>query len=261
PGLDFETRLFAKPDAADLLRRELAHPRYQVAPIAIGTNTDGYQPVEREWRISRAILSVLLETRHPVFITTKSDRLLADLETLKALAAHNLVFVAISVTTLDGGTARTLEPRAPHPQKRLDAIARLVDAGVPTQVNISPVIPAITDHEIERIMAAAARAGAVRASYILLRLPREVSPLFREWLAVHHPDRAAKVMAIVQSMRGGRDNDPSFGGRMRGTGVWADLVRTRFRRAARLHGLAGDAPMLRTDLFRPPQRDGQLALF
>jgi DNA repair photolyase len=260
PGLDFETRLFAKPDAAALLRAELAKPGYGVQPIAIGTNTDPYQPIESDWRVMHGVLEVLAEMRHPVLITTKSDRILRDIDMLADMARDNLVGVAISVTTLDPKVARTLEPRAPHPMKRLAAIARLNAAGIPAQVNISPIIPAITDDGLESIMAAAADADAVRASYILLRLPHEVAPLFREWLAVHYPERADKVMNIVRDMRGGRDNDPQFGSRMRGRGVWADLLRTRFRKAASKHGLDRKFPPLRNDLFAPPQGP-QLRLF
>lgn len=261
PGLDFESRLFAKPDAAKLLRTELAKRGYTPAPLAIGTNTDGYQPIEREWGITRSVIEVLAETKHPLLITTKSDRLLRDIDLLAAMARDNLVGVAISVTTLDPALARTLEPRAPHPKRRLAAIRALIDAGVPTQVNISPIIPAITDHEIEAIMAAAAQAGAIRASYILMRLPYEVAPLFRAWLAAHYPDRADKVMHMVQDIRGGRDNDAGFFTRMKGQGVWAQLIRTRVKRAAREHGLDRRFPPLRSDLFKPPERDGQMELF
>ena len=260
PGLDFETRLFAKPEAATLLRRELAAPGYVAAPLAIGTNTDPYQPVERDWGITREVVEVLAQTGHPLLITTKSDRLLRDLDVLGDMAARGLVAVAISVTTLDDAVARTLEPRAPRPAKRLNAIEALARAGVPVQVNVSPIIPAITDHEIEHILSAAAQAGAYRASYILLRLPHEVAPLFREWLDAHFPERAGKVMGIVQDMRGGRDNDPEFGSRMRGTGVWAELIRARFKRAARIYGLDARATSLRCDLFVPPERDGQMRL-
>ena len=261
PGLDFESRLFAKPDAAALLRGELAKRGYVPAPLAIGTNTDGYQPIEREWGVTRAVVEVLAETRHPLIVTTKSDRILRDIDLLADMARDNLVGVAISVTTLDPAVARTLEPRAPHPQRRLAAIRKLIDAGVPTQVNISPIIPAVTDHEIEAIMAAAAAAGAIRASYILRRLPHEVAPLFRAWLDAHYPDRAAKVMHMVQDIRGGRDNDPEYFSRMKGRGVWAQLIRTRVKRAAREHGLDKSFPPIRSDLFRPPERDGQMALF
>ncbi len=261
PGLDFESRLFAKPDAAKLLRAELAKRGYTAAPLAIGTNTDGYQPIEREWGITRSVIEVLAEAKHPLLITTKSDRLLRDIDLLAAMARDNLVGVAISVTTLDPGLARTLEPRAPHPKRRLAAIRQLIDAGVPMQVNISPIIPAITDHEIEAIMTAAAQAGAIRASYILMRLPYEVAPLFRAWLAAHYPDRADKVMHLVQDIRGGRDNDPSFFARMKGHGVWAQLIRTRVKRAAHGHGMDKSFPPLRSDLFRPPAHDGQMELF
>ena len=261
PGLDFESRLFAKPDGAALLWRELAARGYAAAPLAIGTNTDPYQPIEQGWRLSRAIVEVMAETRHPLIITTKSDRLLRDIDLLAAMAKDDLVHVAISVTTLDAALARTLEPRAASPAKRLAAVTRLASAGVPVQVNISPIIPAITDHEIERLCAAAAEAGAYRASYILLRLPHEVAPLFRAWLAAHFPDRADKVMGIVQALRGGRDNDPEFGSRMKGKGVWADLIRARFKRAARAYGLDKPYRTLRTDLFTPPERDGQMRLF
>ena len=261
PGLDFETRLTAKPDAAALLRRELAKPGYKVAPLAIGTNTDGYQPIEREWGITRQLLEVLSETGHPLILTTKSDRLLRDLDLLSDMARRNLVWVAISVTSLDHKLARSLEPRAPHPAKRLKAIEALASAGVPVQVNVSPVIPSITDHEMERILAAAANAGACRASYILLRLPHEVAPLFRQWLDAHFPDRAARVMSIVQSMRGGRDNDHNFATRMRGTGVWADLTRARFKRATRAYGLDRPATPLDCSQFVAPERDGQMRLF
>ncbi|WP_188236970.1 PA0069 family radical SAM protein [Sphingopyxis sp. LK2115] len=261
PGLDFESRLFAKPGAANLLRAELAKKGYTAAPLAIGTNTDGYQPIEREWGITRSVIEVLAETRHPLLITTKSDRVLRDIDLLAAMARDNLVGVAISVTTLDATLARTLEPRAPHPRRRLAAIRKLIDAGVPTQVNISPIIPAITDHEIESIMAAAANAGAIRASYILMRLPYEVAPLFRAWLDAHYPERAAKVMHVVQDIRGGRDNDPDFFSRMKGHGIWPQLIRQRVKRAARAHGMDRSFPPLRSDLFRPPERDGQMELF
>lgn len=261
PGLDFETRLFAKPDAADLLRAELAKPGYVAAPLAMGTNTDPFQPIEADWGVTASVLEVLAEHKHPVYLTTKSDRILRVLPTLRALAADNLVAVAISVTTLDARIARTLEPRAAHPQRRLAAIRALRDAGVPVQVNVSPIIPSITDHEMESIIAAAADAGAHYASRIVVRLPHEVAPLFRAWLAEHYPDRAERVMSIIQSLRGGRDNDPRFGKRMGGTGVWADLIRQRFKRAARAHGLDERLPPLRCDLFRPPARDGQLTLF
>ena len=260
PGLDFETKLFAKPDAAPLLRVELSKKGYTPSPIAFGTNTDTYQPIEREWRIMRSCLEVLAETNHPLTITTKSDRIIRDIDILAPMAAKGLVAVAISVTSLDPAIHRILEPRAPHGGKRLAAIKALVAEGIPTHVNVSPIIPSINDHEIEMILAKGAGAGATSASYIPIRLPHEVAPLFRAWLDAHHPDRADKVMHIIQSLRGGRDNDPSFGARMRGAGVWADLISTRFGIACRKLGLNRHKFELRCDLFRAPQGD-QLMLF
>ncbi|MBZ9648604.1 PA0069 family radical SAM protein [Sphingobium sp. 3R8] len=260
PGLDFETRLFAKPDAAKLLRAELSKRNYVVAPIAMGTNTDPYQPIEKDWRITRDILELLVETRHPTFITTKSDRIVRDIDLLADLARDRLVAVMLSVTSLDPAIARTLEPRAPHPLRRIEAIRQLSAAGIPVTASISPVIPAITDHEIETLVAHVAQAGAREVSYIPVRLPHEVAPLFRAWLDAHYPDRAAKVMAIIRDLRGGRDNDPDFGTRMRGQGVWADLIRTRFSKARKRAGLGAERLTLRTDLFRPPE-GAQMRLF
>jgi DNA repair photolyase len=253
PGLDFETRLFAKPNAADLLRAELAKPGYRPASVAIGTNTDPYQPIEGKWRIMRAIVEVLAETRHPLMITTKSDRVVRDIDLLSQMAADNLVGVALSVTSLTPEISRTLEPRAPSGRKRLAAIKALSDAGIPAFVAIAPVIPAITDHEMEHILEEAADAGACGAFFIPVRLPYEVAPLFRAWLDEHYPDRAAKVMNIIQSLRGGRDNDPNWFSRMRGSGPWAELLGRRFKIAVRKYGLNGPRLQLRTDLFRPPQ--------
>jgi len=261
PGLDFETRLFAKPDAARLLRRELAARGYVPAPIAMGTNTDPYQPIERDWRLTRQILEVCRETRHPVTITTKSARVCEDIELLADLARADLVAVAISVTTLDARLSARLEPRASTPERRLEAIARLAAAGVHVTVNVSPIIPAVTDQWIEAILARAGAAGARAASWIAIRLPHEVSPLFREWLDRHMPERAGKVMAIIQSLRGGRDNDPAFFTRMKPQGVWADLIRTRFRLARQRAGIKQERPVLDCTQFRAPERDGQLALF
>lgn len=260
PGIDFETRLFAKPDAPDLLRAELSKRSYAVAPIAMGTNTDPYQPIEKDWRITRQCIEILMECRHPLFITTKSDRILRDLDLLTRLASERLVAVMISVTTLDPKIARTLEPRAPHPVRRVEAIRQLAEAGVPVVASVSPIIPAITDHEIEAIVSRVASAGARDATFIPVRLPHEVAPLFRAWLQEHYPDRADKVMAIINDLRGGRDNDPNFGTRMRGQGPWADLIRTRFIKARRRAGFSGERLSLRTDLFRPPQGP-QLELF
>ncbi len=260
PGLDFESKLFAKPDAPDLLRAELMKRGYAPTPIALGTNTDPYQPIEGRWRITRALLEVMAETGHPLTITTKSDRVVRDLDILAPMAARGLVAVAISVTSLDPATHRSLEPRAPHPEKRLAAVCALAEAGIPTHINVAPIIPAITDHEIEAILARGAGAGAITASFIPIRLPHEVAPLFRDWLDAHYPARAGKVMAMIQSIREGRDNDAGFFTRMRGSGPWADLIRTRFRIACARHGLNRVRTELRTDLFRPPQ-GAQLRLF
>jgi DNA repair photolyase len=260
PGLDFETKLFAKPDAAKILREELAKPGYAVRSMAIGTNTDPYQPIEAKWRITRSVLEVLAETKHPVTITTKSDRVLRDLDILAAMAAEGLAAVALSVTSLTPEISRTLEPRAPSGRKRLAAVKALSEAGVPTLVAIAPVIPGITDHEVEHIVEAAAEAGAGGVFYLPVRLPHEVAPLFRAWLDEHFPDRADKVMNIIRSMRGGKDNDPNFFTRMSGSGPWAELIRVRFEVAAKKHGLNKDKRKLRTDLFVPPQGP-QLRLF
>ena len=252
PGLDFESRLFAKPGAAALLRAELAKPGYAAAPMALGTNTDPYQPIEREWGITREVIAVLAECRHPLTITTKSDRVVRDIDLLAPMAARGLASVCVSVTSLDPKIAGTIEPRAPHPERRLAAVRRLADSGIPVYVSIAPVIPAITDHEIEHLVERAAQAGASAAFYIPVRLPHEVAPLFRAWLEEHFPDRAGKVMATIRSMRDGRDNDPGFFTRLRGSGSWAELLRTRFRIACRKHGLEGRRITLRSDLFRPP---------
>jgi len=260
PGLDFETRLFAKPDAASLLREELSRSGYTVAPIAMGTNTDPYQPIEGDWRITRQCLEVLAQCRHPLFITTKSNRILRDIDLLSDMARDRLVSVALSITSLDPMVARTLEPRAPHPLRRIEAIRQLAEAGIPVLASVSPVVPGITDHEIELIIGRVAEAGAREASYIPIRLPHEVAPLFRAWLDEHYPDRAAKVMSIIRDMRGGRDNDPGFGTRMRGQGVWADLIRARFVKARKRAGFTGERLTVRTDLFRPPEGP-QMRLF
>lgn len=262
PGLDFETRLFAKPDAPKLLRQELSAPNYQVRPLAIGTNTDPYQPIEREYRLMRACLEVLAELRHPVMITTKSDRVVQDIDLLQEMAALGLVTVTISVTSLEPEIARTLEPRAPHPEKRLAAVTELSAAGVPVCVNMAPLIPQITDHEIEHLVARAASAGAYDVHWIALRLPHEVLPLFQEWLEVHFPDRGGKVMATIRSLRGGRYNEPDFHRRMRGEGVWGALIARRMELARCRAGLGRKRPALRTDLFQKPlPATGQLSLF
>ncbi len=262
PGLDFETRLIARPGIAEVLRRELSRPDYVPAPIAIGTNTDAYQPAERGRRAMAAILAVLAETRHPVTITTKGTLVEQDLGVLAGLAAEGRVSVGVSVTTLDRAVARAMEPRVPGPARRLQAIERLAAAGVPVRIMVSPVIPALTDHELEAILAAGAAAGATAASSIPLRLPREVAGLFREWVAEAFPDRAARIMGRVRELHGGRDYDPAWGRRMTGQGPWAALLRQRFRVACARLGLSETGPVLRTDLFRPPSRDSaQLSLF
>ena len=252
PGLDFESKLFAKPDAAMLLRAELAKRGYVCRPIAFGTNTDPYQPIESDWRITRSCIELLAECNHPITITTKSDRVTRDLDLLGPMAAKGLAAVMVSVTSLDPKVARTVEPRAPHPERRLAAVAKLAAAGVPTVVSIAPVIPAITDHEMEHLIARAAEAGAYGAGFIPVRLPFEVAPLFEAWLDAHFPDRKAKVMATIGSIRDGRRNDPEFFTRMSGSGPWAELLRTRFQIACRKHGLNRERKPLRTDLFRPP---------
>lgn len=261
PGLDFETKLFAKPSAARLLRETLARKGYKVRPIAMGTNTDPYQPIEAQYRITRQILEICLETRHPALITTKSDRVLHDLDILAEMASKRLISVSISVTSLDARLSRTLEPRAATPEKRLAALARLSQAGVPTHVSVAPVIPAITDGDMEAILARAAQAGVGSASWIMVRLPHEVAPIFREWLETHFPDRAEKVMGIVRSMRGGKDNDSRYFKRFRPEGAWASLLRDRFRLAVKRAGIRQDYAELDCNLFRPPALDGQMDLF
>ncbi|MEJ2410019.1 MAG: PA0069 family radical SAM protein [Novosphingobium sp.] len=260
PGLDFETRLFAKPDAAGLLRKTLAKPAYRPAPIAMGTNTDPYQPIEGRYRITRQILELCLETRHPVTITTKSDRVLRDLDLLAELARRKLVAVGISITSLDPHLSRLLEPRAAAPAKRVTALGQLVAAGVPAHVSVAPIIPAITDNFLEGILSEAAGQGVRGATWIMIRLPHEVAPLFREWLDTHFPDRAGKVMATIRSMRGGRDNDPEFFTRMKPEGVWASLLRRRFRVAARRLAMGDPDIALDCTQFRKPSLDGQLSL-
>ncbi|MFU7528334.1 PA0069 family radical SAM protein [Qipengyuania sp. ASV99] len=260
PGLDFETRLFAKPNAAELLRTTLNKRGYKPKPIAMGTNTDPYQPIEREYRITRQLLEVCLEARHPVTITTKSDRILRDADLLEAMAREKLVAVAISVTTLDPVLSGKLEPRCPAPAKRIAALGRLVEIGVPVHCSVAPIIPAITDEYLEAIIAAAAALGVKSAGWIPLRLPHEVAPLFREWLDVHYPDRAGKVMSIVRSIRNGRDNDPDFFTRMKPSGVWADLLRNRFRIACKRAGIGRSRFELDCSRFCPPETGGQLRL-
>jgi DNA repair photolyase len=260
-GLDFESKLFAKPDAAKLLEKELSKPGYKVRTIAIGTNTDPYQPVEREWRIMRQILEVLSAANHPVGIVTKSALVMRDLDILAPMAEKGLAKVALSVTTLDRKLARAMEPRAATPPKRLEAIRALTEAGVPASVMTAPIIPGLNDHEIERILDSAAAAGATEAGYVLLRLPHEVSPLFRDWLLRNYPDRYRHVMSLVRSMRDGKDYDAEFGKRMKGAGPYAWQLGRRFSLAAKRLGLNTVRRSLRTDLFAPPAGTGvQLAL-
>jgi DNA repair photolyase len=253
PGLDFETRLFYKADAAAVLEKQLARPGYVCKPITLGANTDPYQPVERRMKVTRSILEVLERTRHPVAVISKSALVLRDLDLLGSLARDNLASVTLSVTTLDDELKRRLEPQTASPAARLRTIAALNTAGVPAGAMVAPVIPAITDHEMERILEACAAAGARWAGYVLLRLPYEVKDLFREWLAEHYPQRAAHVMSLIHEMRGGRDNDPRFGSRMRGTGPYALLLRSRFKLACqRLRLNSTSRGSLDTTLFRPP---------
>ncbi len=260
-GLDFEAKLFAKPDAAKLLERELAKPGYKPRVIAIGTNTDPYQPIEKEWRIMRQILEVLNKANHPVAIVTKSALVMRDIDILKEMAARNLVRVGLSVTTLDRKLARAMEPRAATPPRRLEAIQALSEAGIRTSIMVAPIIPALNDHEIERILDAGKTAGALEASYVILRLPLEVSPLFRDWLLQHYPDRYRHVMSLIRSMRGGKDYDAEFGKRMKGAGPYAWQISRRFEMATRRLDLTRRNIALRDDLFVPPDGSGvQLSL-
>ena len=261
-GLDFETKLYAKANAAELLERELAHPRYQPRTIALGAVTDPYQPIEKEHRISRSILEVLERTGHPVGIVTKSALVVRDIDILARMAGRGLAKVAISVTTLDRRVARKMEPRAATPPKRIEAIKALAEAGVPVTVMLAPIIPAINDSEIERILDAAHAAGAREAGYVALRLPLELKDLFREWLATEFPDRADRVIKLLQSMHGGRDYISQFGIRQRGSGPYADQIAMRFRLAVRRLAMNERGKYrLRTDLFvRPVKRGQQLPL-
>ncbi|WP_114009891.1 PA0069 family radical SAM protein [Cohaesibacter intestini] len=261
-GLDFETKLFAKPEAATQLRKELSAPGYRPKAIAIGTNTDPYQPIERRYQLMPAILDVLIETGHPVGIVTKSNLILRDLDRLKALNERNLVKVALSVTSLDNTLSRRLEPRAASPQKRLEAIEKLSEAGIPTCVMVAPIIPALNDEEVEAILAAAYDAGAREAGTILLRLPNEVNALFQEWLLKHYPDRYRHVMNVLRSMRGGKDYDSRSGHRMRGNGPYADILHKRMAVACRNLGYATRRTRLALKHFKPPECEvAQLSLF
>jgi len=261
-GLDFETQLYAKPNAAELLVAELAKPSYKPATIALGSNTDPYQPIERQLGITRQILEVLEMARHPVGIVTKSASIVRDIDILSRMARDGLVKVALSVTTLDRKLARSMEPRASTPSRRLDTLRQLDEAGVPTAVMVAPVIPALNDHEIERILEVAAEAGVREAGYVTLRLPLEIKDLFREWLATDYPDRAKRVISLIQSMHGGNDYTSEFGLRQRGRGPYADQIAKRFQLALKRHGLNVHRQKLRTDLFRAPTPvGGQFTMF
>jgi DNA repair photolyase len=271
PGLDFETKLYAKTNAAELLRAELAKPGYRPSPIALGANTDCYQPIERKYRITRQILEVLAECNHPVTMVTKSALVERDLDLLGPMAQKNLVRVFVSIGTLDRELARKLEPRAASPQRRLDVLKALKAHGVPCGVMVAALIPALNDKTMEHVLEAASQAGAEEAAYVIMRLPNELKDLFKEWLAAHYPERAEHVISIVHQMRGGKDNDPRFGTRMSGVGNFAELIAKRFELACRKYGLnsredgtqAGRArPELDCSLFRPPAKNpGQLQLF
>ncbi len=262
PGLDFESKLTVKPNAAELLAKELADPKYNVRTMALGTNTDPYQPIERDHRITRGILEVLARTKHPVGIVTKSALVQRDIDLLAPMAAEGLARVAISITTLDRDLARKLEPRAPTPSKRLETVKALTDAGIPVTVMMAPVIPALNDEEIERVLDAAKAAGAKNAGYVLLRLPYEIKDLFQEWLAEHRPERAAHVMSLVKSTRGGKAYEAEWGKRMIGDGVYAWTIGRRFELACKRRGLNAERSPLRKDLFTPPARPGErLKLF
>lgn len=262
PGLDFETRLVARPDIAPLLERELRARNYAVAPLAIGTNTDPYQPIEKRYGLMRQVLGVLIRFRHPVGIVTKGAMIERDIDLLRLLAEQGLVRVGISVTTLDPDLSRRMEPRAPGPTRRLQTIRRLTEAGIPVRIMASPLVPALTDPELESILTAGRDAGATSASWIMLRLPLEVSPLWQDWLQEHYPNRAARVMARLKEMHGGQVYDARWFHRMRGTGPYAEMMAQRFNLTVRRLGLQTTLPPLRSDLFKvPPAPGDQLSLF
>jgi len=256
PGIDFETKLYAKPDAAALLRAELAKPGYRCDPIALGTNTDPYQPIEREWKVTRSVLEVLAEHEHPFTIVTKSALVERDIDIIAPMAARRMARVYVSVTTLDGELARRLEPRATAPRRRLQVLKTLSAAGIPVGVMVAPLIPQLNDRDLEAILEAAAANGAQAAGWVLIRLPREVAPLFREWLDTHYPQRAAHVMSLIRQMRGGHDYDAAFGARLRGNGEFAALLDKRFGIACRRLGLNRGREHTGLDItrFRPPAR-------
>jgi DNA repair photolyase len=262
PGLDFESKLFVKPDAPELLEREISASGYSPRTIAIGTNTDPYQPIERRYEVMRRILEVLERAGHPVGIVTKSNLILRDLDILSRMAGRNLAKVALSVTTLDPKLARIMEPRAPTPARRLEALRKLGEAGVPTSVMVAPIVPAINDAEIESILNAAAGAGVAGAGYVILRLPLEVRDLFREWLMANFPDRYRHVFNLIREMRGGKDYDSTWGRRMKGSGPYAWMIGRRFEIACEKLGLNTVKTKLTTEHFNPPRRSAvQLTLF
>lgn len=261
PGLDFETRLFAKTNAAERLRHELAKPGYRVSPIALGINTDAYQPIERRYKVTRQVLEVLAECRHPVSFVTKSALIERDIDVLSDLARDRLVTVYFSITTLDNRLASRMEPRATAPHRKLKAMRALRDAGVPVGVMVAPVVPMITDRELEGILEAAHEAGARAAGYVLLRLPHELKQVWREWLELHYPERAAHVMSLVRQMRGGKDYDAAFGTRMRGQGPFAELIAQRFARAHRRLGYGRLPPLDCSRFVAPRKQSPQGTLF
>ena len=262
PGLDFESKIFFKPDAAHLLEKELRAPSYHCRTMAMGTNTDPYQPAERQYQITRSVLEVLARFKHPVGIVTKSALITRDIDILASMAKDNLAKVALSITSLDHHLARKMEPRASTPQRRLEALRHISAAGIPTAVMFAPLIPGLNDHELDAVLAAAKDAGVTSAGYVMLRLPREVKDLFQEWLAAEVPERAARVMSLVRATRGGKDYDPKWQERISGNGPIAEAAAERFRLACRRLGFNERRPPLDTGKFRPPPQPGdQLALF
>lgn len=267
PGLDFESRLLMKADAVALLKKELAHPKYQCKPIALGMNTDGYQPIEREYQLTRQIIQVLSEANHPFSLVTKSSLVERDIDLIAPMAAKRLASIYVSITTLDRQVARRLEPRAAAPERRFETLRKLSEAGIPTGVMVAPVIPALTDCDMEQILEKAHEAGARKAGYVFLRLPHELSDLFQEWLQQYFPLKAQHVMSIVRQSRGGKDYKSEFGQRMRGEGIFADLLAHRFKLSCHKLGMSGERTGLCTDLFSVPAdwqatpNHPQLALF
>jgi DNA repair photolyase len=254
PGLDFETQLSAKVNARELLQTQLGRASYKCSPIHLGANTDCYQPIEREWKITRQLIELLHEVQHPLTITTKSALIERDIDLLASMARKNLASVLISVTSLDSDLSRILEPRASAPWRRVETIKRLAEAGIPVGVSVAPLIPFVNEPELEKIMQACREAGAQFAHYTVVRMPWEIKDVFEDWLSVHFPDRAQRVMARIADMRGGKKNDPRFGARMKGEGLWADLIKMRFVASARKNGFSNDRPLLTTKLFTPPVR-------